>query len=105
MKAWELSAMGRFHFLDPWLADEGGFMRNFSPYAGLRLGWAAGDNKIDDDSGPVAALRLGFDFFITDNFALDLYADVAKSTDDVYADKSKLKSSNGRVHVGFDLFF
>ncbi len=104
-KAWELTAMGRFHFLDPWLTDEGGAMASFSPYAALRLGWASGDNKIDDDTGGVAAFRLGFDFFFTDNFALDCYVDLAASTGDVYADKAKLKSSEARVHVGFDLFF
>ncbi|MBQ9726076.1 MAG: hypothetical protein IJV65_01045 [Kiritimatiellae bacterium] len=103
--AWELSATGRFHFLDPWLTDEGGAMASFSPYVGLRLGWASGDNKVDDDTGAVLAFRLGTDFFITDNFAVDLYVDAATSSGDVYADKAEMKSSNVRVHLGFDLFF
>ncbi len=105
VEAWELALTGRFHFLDPWLTDEGGAMMSFSPYIGVRLGYASADNKVDDDTGAVGALRLGTDFFITDNFAVDFYVDAAKSTGDVYADKSKLKSSDVRIHLGFDLFF
>ncbi len=102
---WELSALGRFHFLDPWLADEGGSIRSFSPYVGGRIGFASGDNSRKDESGAVFAARLGTDFFLTDNFAIDLYADAAIATADVYPDKSKMESTEIRVHVGVDFFF
>ena len=102
---WEATAMGRFHFLDPWLTDEGGAIAAFSPYVGLRLGYASGDNSKKDESGLVAALRLGFDFFFTDNAALDFYVDAAAATADVYADKGKMESTQVRLHLGIDLFF
>ena len=102
---WELAAMGRFHFLDPFLTDEGGAIANFSPYVGLRLGYASGDNSVNDDSGAMIAFRLGCDFFLTDNLALDLFVDAATATADVYADKAKMESTQVRLHLGIDLFF
>ena len=103
--AWEASAMGRFHFLDPWLSDEGGALRDFSPYVALRLGYASGDNSAKDESGALVAARLGCDFFITDNFAVDLFVDASAATADVYPDKAKMESTQVRVHLGFDFFF
>lgn len=102
---WELTATSRFHFADPFLTDEDGPLSNFSPYVGIRVGFASGDNSAKDESGLVAALRAGFDFFFTDNFALDLYADFAAATADVFADKAKMESTQIRLHVGIDLFF
>lgn len=103
--AWEATAMGRFHFLDPLLTDEGGALASFSPYVGLRLGYATCDNSAKDESGLVLAARLGTDFFITDNFAIDFYVDAAAATADVYADKAKMESNQIRLHLGFDFFF
>ena len=101
---WELTALGRFHFADPILTDEGGAISSFSPYVGLRIGYASGD-AAKDESGAVFALRLGFDFFLTDNVAIDVYADASAATADVYADKSKMESTQVRLHLGIDLFF
>ena len=103
--AWEVTAMGRFHFLDPLLTDEGGAIAAFSPYVGLRLGYASCDTTAKDESGLVLAARIGTNFFITENFALDFYVDGAAATADVYADKSKMESTDVRVHLGFDFFF
>ena len=103
--AWEATAMGRFHFLDPWLTDEGGAAAAFSPYVGLRLGYASGDNSAKDEAGLVFAGRLGIDFFVTDSFAVDLYVDASAATADVYPDKAKMESTQVRVHLGFDFFF
>lgn len=102
---WELALEGRFHFLDPWLTEKGGAVANFSPYVGLRLGFASVDAAKDDDNGLLAALRLGTDYFLTENVALDLFVDAAASTGDVFADKGKLKSSAVRVHLGLSFFF
>ena len=103
--AWEATAMGRFHFFDPWLTDEGGAAAAFSPYVGLRLGYASGDNSAKDEAGLVFAGRLGVDFFVTDSFAVDLYVDASAATADVYPDKAKMESTQVRVHLGFDFFF
>ena len=102
---WEATAMGRFHYLDPWLADEGGALRSFSPYVALRLGYASGDNDAEDESGAVFAARLGVDFFLTDQFAVDLFVDASAATADVYPDKAKMSSTQVRLHLGFDFFF
>ena len=102
---WEATAMGRFHFLDPWLTDEGGSLAAFSPYVGLRLGYATGDNSAKDESGAVIAGRVGTDFFITDYFAVDLYVDASAATADVYPDKAKMESTQVRIHLGFEFFF
>ena len=104
-RTWEFTFEGRFHFLDPWLTDEGGAMADFSPYVALRLGYASCDTKSADDRGPVAALRLGTDYFLTDNVALDLSVDAAASTDDVFVEKGKFKSSNVRLRFGLAFFF
>ena len=101
---WEATVLGRFHFADPFLTDEGGAVASFSPYVGLRLGYASGD-AAKDESGAVIALRLGFDFFLTDNIAIDFYADASAATADVYADKSKMESTQVSLHLGIDLFF
>ena len=102
---WELTATGRFHFLDPWLTDEGRAFADFSPYVGVRVGYASCDNTAKDESGAVFALRLGCDFFLTDNIAIDLFVDMAAATADVYADKAKMDSTQVRAHIGIDLFF
>lgn len=102
---WEATAMGRFHFLDPWLTDEGGAIAAFSPYVALRLGVASGDNSAKDETGAVIAGRLGVDFFLNDSLAIDLYLDAAASTADVYPDKAKMDSTDVRLHIGIDLFF
>ena len=104
-RTWELTAEGRFHFLDPWLTDEGGSMAAFSPYVAVRLGWASGDVKSKDDKGVLGALRLGTDYFLTDNVALDLFVDAAASSGDVFVNKGKLESSNIRIQLGLAFFF
>lgn len=102
---WELAAEGRFHFLDPWLTDRGGALADFSPYVALRLGFGSGETKPEDDKGAIAALRIGTDFFITENIAVDLFVDAATATGDIYPDKVEMKSSDVRVQLGIDLFF
>ena len=104
-RTWAITAEGRFHFLDPWLTEEGGALADFSPYVALRLGLASADAKHDDDKGALAAFRLGTDYFLTDNIAIDLFVDAATATGDVFVDKGKLKSSNVRVQLGLSLFF
>ena len=103
--AWEATGMGRFHFLDPFLTDEGGVLASFSPYVGTRFGYATCDTSYKEESGIVLAFRLGSDFFVTENFAIDFYVDASVATADVYADKAKMDSTQIRLHLGFDFFF
>ncbi|MBQ7666369.1 MAG: outer membrane beta-barrel protein [Kiritimatiellae bacterium] len=101
----DVSALCKYHFLDTFLADSEGRPYAFSPYVGARLGLARGKNDFESHTGVLAAARLGMDLFLTQNVALDVMADFAACTSEVYPDKAELKKSAVTVKVGLDFNF
>lgn len=101
----EISALAKFHFLDTLLVDSEGRPYAFSPYVGARLGIARGKNDFDSHTGVVAAARLGMDVFLTQNVSLDIMADFAGCTSEVYPDGAKLEKNDVSVRVGLDFHF
>jgi hypothetical protein len=102
---YELSALAQFHFLDAVLHDENGKPYAFSPYIGARLGFAHGKNDADSNTGILAAARVGFDVFLTENVALDFSGDFAGCTARVYPDEAKLKKTDVLFRIGLDFHF
>lgn len=101
----QITALVQYHFLDSILVDENGAASAFSPFVGLLLGYGSGENPVQDETGAVAGIRLGFDVFLTQNIALYLKGDCMVSTGDVYPDDLKMKNSKMTLSAGFHFFF
>ena len=103
--AYDLSGLVKYHFLDPVLVDSEGRPYAFSPYIGARAGLAHGKNDFDSNTGLLVAARVGVDVFLTQNVALDVLADFAACTAEVYPDEAELKKSDVALRIGLDFHF
>ena len=101
----EVSGLCKFHFLDMLLTDSEGRPYAFSPYIGTRLGLGHGKNRHDSNTGLLVAGRIGLDVFLTQNVALDLMADFAACTSEIYPDKADLEKNDVTVKLGLDFHF
>lgn len=101
----EISAYCQYHvfrLVNPDNDSPGGF----SPYVGARLGVAHGKNDFGDKAtGALLAARFGLELFFTDNVALDIAADVAACTGDVFPDDNQLKGSDVTIRAGLMFHF
>lgn len=91
-------AMGKYHFLDDGQTP-------FSPYVGAELGGVYATTEADDATALVLGGKLGFDYFLTENVALDVSANLRLATDDVYSDEDGLTNTDITVTVGLAFFF
>ena len=91
-------ATGKYHFFD-------NGQTAFSPYVGGDLGLAYCSTARDDVYALVIGARLGFDFFLTENVALDVAVDFHVATDDIYSDDDGLTSTDATFKVGLAFFF
>ncbi len=94
-----VGAQGKYHFLDNGQTP-------FSPYIGADLGLAYSSSELDDTYAIVLGARLGFDYFLTENVALDTAIDFHVATDDIYTDdEDGLTSTDATLKVGLAFFF
>lgn len=93
-----IGATGKYHFLD-------GGQSPFSPYFGGDLGLAYCSTAQDDVYALVIGARLGFDYFLTENVALDVAVDFHVATDDIYTDDDGLSGTDATFKVGLSFFF
>lgn len=91
-------ATGKYHFFDNGLTA-------LSPYVGGDLGLAYCSTALDDIYALVIGARLGFDFFLTENVALDVAVDFHVATDDIYTDDDGLTGTDATFKVGLSFFF
>ncbi len=102
---YEFSAYCQYHLfrlVNPDNDSPGGF----SPYVAARLGLAHGKNDYGDSAtGALIAARFGIELFFTENVALDISADAATCTGDVYPDDYRLKGSDVSVAAGLMFHF
>lgn len=93
-----VGATGKYHFLDD-------SQTPFSPYIGADLGLAYSSTELDDVFALVLGARLGFDYFLTENVALDTAIDFHVATDDIYSDEDGLTNTDATLKVGLAFFF
>ena len=91
-------AMGKYHFLDDGQTP-------FSPYVGAELGGAYATTEADDVTALVLGGKLGFDYFLTENVALDVSANLRAASDDVYSDEDGLTNTDITLTAGLAFFF
>lgn len=91
-------AMGKYHFLDDGRTP-------FSPYVGAEIGGVYATTDADDATALVVGGKLGFDFFLTENVALDVSANLRLATDDVYSDEEGLTNTDITLTAGLAFFF
>jgi len=94
-----VGATGKYHFLDDGQTP-------FSLYVGGDLGLAYCSTDLDDVYALVLGARLGFDYFLTENVALDTAIDFHVATDDIYTDdQDGLTNTDATFKVGLAFFF
>lgn len=96
-----VNGIGKWHFLDNGETP-------FSPFLGAALGIANFQTAADDTTAIVIGARIGFDFFLTENAAIETVLGASAATDDIYADNDDDKGATNidiTVKMGLMFFF
>jgi hypothetical protein len=96
-----LNGIGKWHFL-----DNGG--TPFSPFLVAAAGLANFQTAADDITALVFGARVGFDFFLTENAAIETVLGASVATDDIYADNDDDKGATNidiTLKMGLMFFF
>ena len=95
---WSLGATVKWHFLDDGTSP-------FSPFLGADLGVAKYETFADDATALFVGGYIGFDFFLTENAAVETKLNARFATDDIYSDDDGPTSSDITVKIGLMFFF